>query len=403
MMPLVQKTSMFSQLRKGPLKVSIIGSGNWGTCIARIVAENVQQSYIFDNDVKIWVHADLTHEGEQLVKVMQRDRENKMYLPGYKLSDNLICLSDIVETVKDADLLVFVLPHQFVTAVCDSMVGHVKPTCRGISLVKGFHVEHGRPVLFTNIIENILGIDMAMMSGANVANDIARGEFSETTIGYKGADMAAIWQQLFDRPYFKVNCVPDVDGVQICGAVKNIIALSAGFCEGLGLGTNTKSAIIRIGVEEMKMFGLLFFEGILEETFFDSCGFADVVTTCFGGRNVRCAAEFTRRGGRKSTSWEEIEGDLLGGMKMQGHLTCEEVYSVLKHNGLCDYFPLFTATYAVAFGDLDATEFLTAFKTSETRPAKNADECHEGVIPPALRDLKLSLQRSERSYTNGSL
>lgn len=396
MQRLTHQTSMFSQLKKGPLKVSVIGSGNWGTCIARIIADNVRQSYIFDNSVRIWVHSDSMFGDERLVDVMVRDRENKLYLPGYVLPDNLLCLSDMEEVVSDADLLVFVLPHQFVRRVCESMKGFVKSTCRGISLIKGFDVEDGRPVLFTDVIESILGIDVCMMSGANVANDIAREQFSETTVGYRSQDMASIWQQLFDKPYFKVNCVPDVVGVQLCGAVKNIIALSAGFCEGLGLGTNTKSAIIRIGVEEMKLFGLLFFDGIMEETFFDSCGFADVITTCFGGRNLRCAAEFTRRGGRKNTSWDDVERDLLNGMKMQGHLTCAEVYEVLSHNNLCEHFPLFTATYDVAFGDRDVNDFLSTFKQLAVRPARLAEECHEGQLPHSLRDLKLSL-RSEHS------
>lgn len=76
--------------------------------------------------------------------------------------------------------------------------------------------------------------------------------------------MAAIWQQLFDRPYFKANTVPDVDGVQVCGALKNLVAVAAGFCDGMNMGTNTKAALMRIGTEETRLFATLFFHGVLE-------------------------------------------------------------------------------------------------------------------------------------------
>lgn len=241
----------------------------------------------------MWLHEE-DFNGRKLTEVINETRENPKYLPKFVLPGNLIATPDLQTHAKSADLIVVVLPHQFVERVCEQMRGHVKAGARAISLVKGIQIKDGRPALFSTIISDILGVPCAMLSGANVANDIAREDFSESTLGYLEGDKdsAAVWQQLFDTPYFKINGVPDVAGVEVCGAIKNVVALAAGFCDGLKYGTNTKAAIIRIGVEEMRLFATHFFEGILEDTFFDSAGYADVITTCFGGRVLYLLRQF---------------------------------------------------------------------------------------------------------------
>eukprot|EP01069_Polyplicarium_translucidae_P003098 Polyplicarium_translucidae@DN2212_c0_g1_i4.p1 len=307
-------TSIWSVFRRGPLKVSIMGSGNWGSAISRIIGDSAASSYLFHDEVLIWVF-DEEFEGKMISKSINEDHQNPKYLPGYKLPSNVRAVTDAVEAIEHADLIVFVLPHQFVVPLCQRLASHVKSHAKAISLVKGLHIHEGQPYLFSDLVTDTLDVDCSVLSGANVANDIARGEFSETTIGYSDKEVASIWQQLFDTPFFRVNGIPDVRGVEVCGAVKNVIALAAGFCDGLGLGSNSKAAIMRMGLAEMKLFALLFFDGILEQTFFDSAGFADVVTTCYGGRNVRCAAEFIRRGSK--ASWAQIENDMLHGQKLQ--------------------------------------------------------------------------------------
>eukprot|EP00455_Lapot_gusevi_P049887 TRINITY_DN714_c0_g1_i7.p1 TRINITY_DN714_c0_g1~~TRINITY_DN714_c0_g1_i7.p1 ORF type:complete len:205 (+),score=75.75 TRINITY_DN714_c0_g1_i7:79-693(+) len=155
-----------------------------------------------------------------------------------------------------------------------------------------------------------------------------------------------------------------VTGVEVCGALKNIVALSAGFVDGLGLGSNTKAAIIRLGLVEMRKFAHTFFEGVLEETFFDSCGLADVITTCYGGRNRQCAEQFVKTG----KPWRALEKELLSGQKLQGTGTCAEVYDVLKANNLLDEFPLFHTTFRIAFQSANPTEIVTAFMSDTPRP-----------------------------------
>ncbi|PFH31565.1 NAD-dependent glycerol-3-phosphate dehydrogenase [Besnoitia besnoiti] len=385
-----RRPSLFQVLQSGPLKVSVVGSGNWGCVIAKIVALNAKQSYVFHDEVRMWVFEEMV-DGQKLTDIINTTHENKKYLPGHKLPDNLIALPDVVEACRDADLLIFIMPHQFATKICDQLAeARVVPAhARGITLVKGLHVENGKPSLFSDIFRTKLDIvDCCVLSGANVANDVAREEFAEATIGYtpEETDAALIWQQLFDTPYFKVNALPDVAGVQVCGAVKNVIAIAAGFCDGLRLGTNAKTAIIRLGVEEMKQFAMLFFDHIMAETFFDSAGYADVITTVFGGRNARCAAEFLRRGGK--STWDEIEAELLKGQKLQGTLTTKEVYEVISSYEVERLFPLFSVTYEIAFKGRDPHDLIRVFKTTEVRPHKTLQECNQLVVSAVVATAK---------------
>lgn len=204
---------------------------------------------------------------------------NKLEL-GIKLPENIIACPNLRETVAGAHILVFVMPHQFIKSLCAQMQGHIVPGAKAISLVKGFDCENNKINLISEYVRSILGVECSSLSGANVAEGVAREEFSETTIGYDDIESAQLFQQLFDMPYFRVNAVPDVAGVELCGALKNIIALAAGFVDGLKMGSNTKAAILRIGMLEMRKFAGMFYSNTIDEVFWDSAGLADLLTTC---------------------------------------------------------------------------------------------------------------------------
>jgi len=155
----------------------------------------------------------------------------------------------------------------------------------------------------------------------------------------------------YSIPYFHVRAVNDVAGPELCGTLKNIVALGAGMVDGLGLGNNTKAAVIRIGLLEMMALGQALFPTVKTETFFESCGVADLITTCFGGRNRKVAEAFVKSGGAKT--FDDLEKELLGGQKLQGVLTSLEVQEVLRKQNLERKFPLFTTINRIVTQQID--------------------------------------------------
>lgn len=381
---------LLQALQRGPLRVSLVGSGNWGTAVGKIVAANAKESYIFQTDVRMWVFEE-EFEGRKLTDWINNHHENKKYLPGFQLPPNLRAVPSLVDACKDADLLVFVMPHQFIEKTCHELkkAQLLPPHARAISLIKGIGVKNGRPVTLTHDIGEILDLPKpCVLSGANVAGDVASEHFAEATIGHAEgeAETAALWQLLFDRPHFKVNVLPDVDGVEVCGALKNVVALAGGMCEGMGQGTNTKAAILRLGVEEMKTFIMLFFGGLLADTLYDSAGYADVITTVFGGRNARVATEFVRQGGKKD--WNELEKEMLGGQKLQGPATLELVAQVIRENKVEHLFPLFMATHAVAFENAKPQTILDVFRTTRPRSIQRSEDCVKLKVPTLVQEAR---------------
>jgi glycerol-3-phosphate dehydrogenase (NAD+) len=325
-------------------KVCIIGSGNWGSAIAKIVGRNVLDRDQFEDEVTMWVFQENV-DGKNLTDIINNEHENVKYLPGVKFTDNVVADPDLTNAVQGATLLIFVLPHQFLGRICPQMTGMAKG-CRAVSLIKGIEFENGGPVLISNLIkENMNGMDVSVLMGANVANEVAQDEFCESTVGFKSKANGEVFQKLFDCPTFRIGTINDVAGVELCGALKNIVALGAGFCDGLGLGGNTKAAIIRIGLKETAKFAKMFFSGVQDDTFMESCGLADLVTTCFGGRNRKCAEAFAKGEG----TWDEIEAKLLNGQKLQGTITAKDVATVLKTKGKEAEFPLFMRIHEIAF------------------------------------------------------
>ncbi|KAL6061784.1 glycerol-3-phosphate dehydrogenase, partial [Balamuthia mandrillaris] len=305
----------------GPLRVAIMGSGNWGSAIAKIVGENVKlHSDLFHTTVNMWVYEELI-EGQKLTDIINTKHENVKYLPGIGLPENVIAVPDSVEAAKGANLLIFVLPHQFVEGLCKKLKGHIAPDCKAISLIKGMLVENGSPKLISQLIHDALEVNTAVLMGANIATEVAKGELSEATIGFREeVETAKVWQKLFNTSTFRINIIEDVAGVELCGALKNIVAIGAGFCDGLGLSPNSKVAIIRCGLAEMRKFCESFYSGIAPDTFFESCGAADLIVTCYCGRNRKVAEAFAKT--RKS--FDELEQEMLNGQKLQGTLTAKE-------------------------------------------------------------------------------
>ncbi|KAL4778863.1 NAD-dependent glycerol-3-phosphate dehydrogenase N-terminus-domain-containing protein [Aspergillus varians] len=400
-------------------QVAVIGSGNWGSTIGKILAENTtEHSDIFEPEVHMWVFEedivvpeDSKHRSkygdkpQKLTQVINDTHENVKYLPGIPLPKNLIATPDIVSAVKDTTLLVFNLPHQFISKTLDQIKGHHLPYARGISCIKGVDVSDGVVTLYSELIMEELGIYCGALSGANIAPEVAAERLCETTIGYDTLPMdltsddgspkhnlvkvdeqrqakikptsvelhpvpqdyphldAYLWETLFSRPYFFVHAVKDVAGVALGGALKNIVALAAGFVAGKQWGENTKAAIIRLGVREMIRFGRTWFpKSVNEQTFTEeSAGIADLVASCNGGRNVRSATHAVEKG----VSVEEIEKTEMNGQKLQGGSTAQTVYGFLEKHGKTDEFPLFCAVSHILEGKANVDDLPALLNTKK--------------------------------------
>ncbi|KAK1165989.1 glycerol-3-phosphate dehydrogenase [NAD(+)], cytoplasmic-like [Acipenser oxyrinchus oxyrinchus] len=339
-------------------KVCIVGSGNWGSAIAKIIGKNVTGSNRFDPIVNMWVFEEVVN-GKKLTEIINSEHENVKYLPGHKLPKNVVAVPDVAEASTGADILVFVVPHQFISKLCDQIKPKIKPGTFGISLIKGVDEGPDGLKLISNIIREKLEIEVSVLMGANIASEVADEKFCETTIGCRNVQHGQIFKELFQTPNFRITVVEECDTVELCGALKNIVAVGAGFCDGLGLGDNTKAAVIRLGLMEMVAFAKLFCKGtVTSVTFLESCGVADLITTCYGGRNRKVAEAFVKT----KKSIEELEKEMLNGQKLQGPQTSAELYKILKNKNMVNKFPLFTAVYLICFEGRPVQEFITCLQ-----------------------------------------
>ena len=334
----------------GSEKIAMVGSGNFGSALMRILGRNALRHDIFDSEVRMYVHEEMI-DGKPLTEIINETNENVKYLKGAKFTTNVVAVPDIAKAVEGATMICFCLPHQFLKPMVPAIKAAAAPGAKCLSAIKGIDFDENGIVLISDIIRRELNADCSVLMGANVANDMASDAFCETTIGYTDDANGKLFQLAYDDPALKVGIVKDTIGVELCGALKNIVAIGAGFCDGLGYGGNTKAAIIRIGLNEMVKFCKMFYPngGIQDQTFLESCGVADLITTCYGGRNRKCAEAFAASG--KTKSLDDIEAELLGGQKLQGTLTAKEVNHILKMKGLEHEFPFFTTVYKISYED----------------------------------------------------
>lgn len=159
--------------------------------------------------------------GKPLSQQFNEQHENVKYLPGVKVPENVVATPSVEEAVKDADALVFVIPHQFIRSTCQQIKGKISPRAKAISLVKGVEVTKDKIDIFAHWIANELDIPCSALSGANIADEVARDKFSETTIGCREQADGERWCKLFSTDMFRCQLSPDVTGVSLAGALKN--------------------------------------------------------------------------------------------------------------------------------------------------------------------------------------
>ncbi len=251
------------------MKIGVVGAGSWGTSLANVLAK---KGYA----VTLWAHE------AELVGYMRMHGENNQYLPGIKLHRN-ICASADLEDVVTRDVVVLVPPSQRMRTVLEKAAPYFNPEAMVISASKG--IENTTLKLMSEVITQVLQgrhckEKIAFLSGPTFAREIALEIPSAAVVAAEREDVATMARDLFSTDYFRIYSNDDVIGTEVGGALKNIIALAAGVCDGLKYGNNTRAALITRGLAEMKRIGIAL--GAKSETFAGLAGMGDLVLTCTG-------------------------------------------------------------------------------------------------------------------------
>ncbi|EPR79420.1 NAD-dependent glycerol-3-phosphate dehydrogenase [Spraguea lophii 42_110] len=324
------------------LNISIIGSGNFGTCIGRLIAKNIKDNNKFNDEIKMWTYEEMV-EGKKLTEIINEKNENVKYLPGVKLPNNLKAIPEIKDVVENADILIFILPHQFVERSCQEIKKYIKnKNVIGITLTKGILYKNGL-IFISDYLKDNLGIDISVLMGANIAKEIANDAISEATIGYNIKKNGYLLKEIFNSNYFKISITDDLKTVELSGTIKNITAIGYGIALGLNAPTNTTVAIFRRGLIEQHKIITEIHPTTKIETLFESAGIADLLVTCLSGRNSASGKKIA-----EGMGLEEIEKS-MGGQQLQGPGTAEEIYHFIKSKGIEREYPFFVSIYKICF------------------------------------------------------
>lgn len=311
------------------MSVAILGAGNWGTTLGLLLAEK-------GINVTLW---EFFKEREEEIK---RDRENKRFLPGFPFPPNLGTTSSLAAAVSGKEMLVFVVPSHTLRLTAESLKDCVDGEPLIVSGMKG--IEEGTlkrmsEVIEENLPERFQGKVVALL-GPSIANEVVRKIPTAVVAANEDTGICEKVQNIFSTSYFRVYTNSDIIGVELGGAVKNVVVIAAGICDGMELGANTKAALLTRGLAEIKRFGLAM--GAKEKTFSGLSGVGDLITTAFSkdSRNRYVGEELGK--GRKLD-------DILKGMVMvaEGVKTTHSVKQLSEKKNID--MPITSEVYNVLF------------------------------------------------------
>lgn len=328
-------------------KIGVIGAGSWGTTLADLLSKK-------GHSVTLWAYE------ADLAESMCRTHENSTYLPDISLSATLAFTNSITDAVSGKDLLLFVVPSQSLRSVLKQAIPHMSPSAIIVSATKGIEVETLK--LVSEIYEELLPLELfsrfSVISGPSFAREVAMEMPSAVVAAAADTAIAQAVQDTFNCSFFRVYTNSDLVGVELGGAVKNVIAIAAGISDGLGFGCNTRAALITRGLAEIARLGVAL--GAKSDTFAGLAGFGDLVLTCTGDLSRNRSVGIKLGQGRKLS-------DVLGEMKMvaEGVKTTESTFLLAKRLGVD--MPITAKVHEILY---------------ENRPAK------EAVLELMTRNLK---------------
>ncbi|WP_139314689.1 NAD(P)H-dependent glycerol-3-phosphate dehydrogenase [Alkalihalophilus pseudofirmus] len=322
--------------------IAVMGAGSWGTALSMVLADN-------HHDVRLWARRE-----EQIAEI-NNNHTNEAYLPGIQLPKQIKGYSDLSETVKDVEVLLLVVPTKAVRDAIQSLRKVLTSPVVIVHASKG--IEPGTHKRISEMIEeefegSDLLKDVAVLSGPSHAEEVSLRQPTTVTVSSSNNDASLLIQDLFMNQHFRVYTNPDLIGVEVGGALKNIIALVCGLTNGLGMGDNTKAAIMTRGLAEITRLGVK--QGANPLTFAGLSGLGDLIVTCTSvhSRNWR-AGQMIGQG----KSLDEVLSSM--GMVVEGIRTTQAAFELA--NELKVEMPITSALYEVLFEGLhpkEATEKL---------------------------------------------
>jgi len=290
------------------MRVGVLGAGSWGTTFSIVLAKN-------NHDVMLWTNEAIDHDN------IKNFRINKRYIPEQALSEKISVTMDLKEAIDGAELLVLAVPSHVVRIICTQIKSIVNESTIILNLAKGF--EETTFKRMSEVVFEELGssIKYIALSGPNIATEIARGLPAGASIAGNDGVVLKDVQKIISNKYFKAYINDDLIGVEVSGAVKNIIAIASGFIEGKNLGINTRAQLVSRGMAEMVALGIRL--GGKERTFLGLSGLGDMITTCFSPNSRNFSFGY-----RIGQGMSIIDALNANHMVVEGVKTCKVVYEM---------------------------------------------------------------------------
>lgn len=328
-------------------QVTVLGAGSWGTTIAGLIGEK-------GHAVRLWARE------EEVMRAVRDRRENTMFLPGVRLPGNVECTNSVAEALDGSRFVVSVVPSQHVRAVFSEASGSITPEMLVVSASKG--IEDSTHLTPSRVIADVVGSEnlrgLAVISGPSFAKEVAGKLPTAVTTSSESAETAAEVQEVFSTRYFRVYTNRDTIGVELGGALKNVVAIASGISDGMGLGLNARAALITRGLAEITRLGVEL--GADPMTFSGLSGMGDLVLTCTGSlsRNYTVGRELGH-----GTPLKEV----TGGMKMvaEGVKTANAAGELAKEKGVL--MPITEAVCEVLHGGKAPGDAVYELMTRELR------------------------------------
>jgi glycerol-3-phosphate dehydrogenase (NAD(P)+) len=331
------------------LNITILGSGSWGTTLALVLNENKQK-------VTCWAYE------KDVVEDIQLQKENSRFLPGIKIPDSIHFTNDIYQSITDAEIIIIAVPTQLIRTVLFAFQDRFPANCIWVNVAKG--IENKTLLRISQILHESYAIDysqIAILSGPSHAEEVSRKIPTAVVAASMNMQTARMVQNLFMNPYFRVYTNIDLVGVELGGALKNIIALATGICNGAGFGDNTIAALMTRGLVEISRLGIKL--GAKADTFAGLSGMGDLIVTCMSrySRNRYVGEQIGK--GRKPD-------DIINKMVMiaEGVTTTQAAFQLAQRENAD--MPITKQVYKVLFEGKKAAQ---AVKDLMTRASKVED------------------------------